>query len=46
MRPDDGRLVPNFVRLALAGRPLTVHEDDTQTRSLQYVDDLVEGSSG
>jgi dTDP-glucose 4,6-dehydratase len=46
MRPDDGRLVPNFARLALTGRPLTVHGHGTQTRNLQYVDDLVEGSSG
>lgn len=43
MRPDDGRLVPNLVRQALAGEPLTVYGDGTQTRSLQYVDDLVEG---
>ena len=43
MRPDDGRMVPNFISQALAGRPLTVYGDGTQTRSLQYVDDLVEG---
>jgi dTDP-glucose 4,6-dehydratase len=42
-RPDDGRMVPNFISQALAGRPLTVYGDGTQTRSLQYVDDLVEG---
>ena len=43
MRPDDGRMVPNFIRQALAGEPLTVYGDGTQTRSVQYVDDLVEG---
>jgi nucleoside-diphosphate-sugar epimerase len=42
-RPDDGRMIPNFICGALAGRPLTVYGDGTQTRSLQYVDDLVEG---
>jgi dTDP-glucose 4,6-dehydratase len=43
MRPDDGRMIPNFIRQALAGEPLTVYGDGTQTRSVQYVDDLVEG---
>src|SRR5215203_5064557 len=43
MRPDDGRLVPNFIRQALLGEPLAVYGDGTQTRSLQYVDDLIEG---
>ena len=43
MRPDDGRMVPNFVRQALAGEPLTLYGEGTQTRSVQYVDDLVEG---
>jgi dTDP-glucose 4,6-dehydratase len=43
MRPDDGRVVPNFIRQALSGRPLTVHGEGMQTRSLQYVDDLIEG---
>ena len=43
MRPDDGRAVPTFIRQALAGEPLTVAGDGTQTRSIQYVDDLVEG---
>ena len=36
-------MVPSFISQALAGRPLTVYGDGTQTRSLQYVDDLVEG---
>jgi dTDP-glucose 4,6-dehydratase len=43
MRGDDGRVVPNFVTQALAGRPLTVYGDGSQTRSFCYVDDLVEG---
>ena len=43
MRPDDGRMIPNFVSQALRGEPLTVYGDGSQTRSLQYVDDLVEG---
>jgi dTDP-glucose 4,6-dehydratase len=43
MRSDDGRAVPTFVRQALAGKPLTVHGDGSQTRSLCYVDDLVDG---
>jgi dTDP-glucose 4,6-dehydratase len=44
MRPDDGRMIPNFVSQALAGRPLTVYGDGSQTRSVKYVDDLVEGT--
>ena len=43
MRMHDGRAVPTFIRQALAGEPLTVHGDGSQTRSLCYVDDLVEG---
>ena len=43
MRPEDGRMIPNFISQALAGKPITVYGDGTQTRSLQYVDDLVEG---
>jgi nucleoside-diphosphate-sugar epimerase len=43
MEPHDGRVVSNFVRQALAGEPLTVYGDGSQTRSFQYVDDLVEG---
>ncbi len=42
-RPGDGRVVPNFISQALSGTPLTVYGDGTQTRSLQYVDDLVDG---
>ena len=43
MRLDDGRVVPNFIRQALNGEALTVYGDGAQTRSFQYVDDLVEG---
>ena len=42
MRSDDGRVVPNFIRQALAGQALTVYGDGMQTRSFCYVDDLVE----
>jgi dTDP-glucose 4,6-dehydratase len=42
-REDDGRMVPNFIRQALLGEPLSVYGDGTQTRSVQYVDDLIEG---
>jgi nucleoside-diphosphate-sugar epimerase len=40
---DDGRMVPTFAGQALRGEPVTVHGDGSQTRSLCYVDDLVEG---
>lgn len=40
---DDGRAVPSFVKAAFKGSPLPVHGDGMQTRSLCYVDDLVEG---
>ena len=43
MRPGDGRVLPNFMMQALRGEPLTVYGDGKQTRSLCYVDDLVEG---
>ncbi|MDF3049886.1 MAG: UDP-glucuronate decarboxylase [Pseudonocardia sp.] len=43
MRADDGRAVPTFIRQALVGEALTVAGDGSQTRSIQYVDDLVEG---
>jgi dTDP-glucose 4,6-dehydratase len=43
MRPHDGRAVPTFIRQALAGEPLTVAGDGLQTRSVCYVDDLVDG---
>jgi dTDP-glucose 4,6-dehydratase len=43
MDPDDGRVVSNFITQALRGEALTVYGDGSQTRSFQYVDDLVEG---
>ncbi|ANS62779.1 NAD-dependent epimerase/dehydratase [Streptomyces lincolnensis] len=43
MRPHDGRVVSTFIRQALAGTPLTVYGDGSQTRSFCYVDDLVRG---
>ena len=43
MRPHDGRAIPTFIRQALAGEPLTVTGNGTQTRSICYVDDTVEG---
>jgi dTDP-glucose 4,6-dehydratase len=43
MRPHDGRAVPTFIDQALRNEPLTVHGDGSQTRSLCYVDDLIEG---
>jgi dTDP-glucose 4,6-dehydratase len=43
MRPNDGRAIPAFTSQALTGRPITVAGDGSQTRSIIYVDDLVEG---
>ncbi|HEY2918973.1 MAG TPA: UDP-glucuronic acid decarboxylase family protein [Candidatus Binatia bacterium] len=43
MRLRDGRVVPNFIMQALKGEPLTVYGQGQQTRSFQYVDDLVAG---
>ena len=43
MHPHDGRVVSNFVVAALADRPLPVYGEGTQTRSFQYIDDLIEG---
>jgi dTDP-glucose 4,6-dehydratase len=43
MRSGDGRVVPNFITQALAGKPLTVYGDGKQTRSFCYVGDLVDG---
>jgi dTDP-glucose 4,6-dehydratase len=43
MRHQDGRVVPNFIDQALKNEPLTVYGDGSQTRSFQYVSDLVEG---
>jgi len=43
MNPDDGRVVSNFIVQALKGQDITIFGDGTQTRSFQYVDDLLEG---
>ena len=43
MRPDDGRVVSNFIMQALNGDPITIYGNGSQTRSFCYVDDLVEG---
>lgn len=43
INPDDGRVIPNFVKQALGGKPLTIYGDGEQTRSYCYVSDLVAG---
>ena len=43
MRPKDGRAIPAFITQAMRGEPITVAGDGSQTRSVCYVDDLVEG---
>ena len=43
MRLDDGRVVTNFIRQAMAGEPITIHGKGAQTRSFCYVSDQVEG---
>ena len=43
MRQDDGRAIPNFISQALAGEPLTIFGDGSQTRSFCYIDDMVLG---
>lgn len=43
MRPDDGRVVPEFIMQALKGEELTVHGGGAQTRSFCYISDLVDG---
>lgn len=44
MALDDGRVVSNFVAQALTGTPLTIYGHGEQTRSFQYVSDLIEGT--
>ena len=46
MRKDDGRAIPEFITAALEGRPLIVHGDGSQTRSIGYVDDMIDGVIG
>ena len=43
MNPDDGRVVSNFIVQALTNQDITIYGDGSQTRSFQYVDDLVNG---
>jgi UDP-glucuronate decarboxylase len=43
MHPNDGRVVSNFIVQALRNEDLTIYGDGSQTRSFQYIDDLVEG---
>src|SRR6059036_3279700 len=43
MRIDDGRAIPAFISQALAGQPLTIFGDGSQTRSFQYISDLIDG---
>jgi UDP-glucuronate decarboxylase len=43
MRPDDGRVVSNFIMQALQDEPITIYGDGQQTRSFCYVDDLIDG---
>ena len=43
MRPDDGRVISNFIVQALTNKPITIYGEGLQTRSFCYVDDLIEG---
>ena len=43
MRPDDGRVVSNFIVQALNNEPITIYGDGSQTRSFCYIDDMLEG---
>ncbi|KAG1219759.1 hypothetical protein G6F68_021357 [Rhizopus microsporus] len=43
MSPVDGRVVSNFIMQAIKGEPLTIYGDGEQTRSFQYVHDLIDG---
>lgn len=43
MSPDDGRVISNFILQALKGESITIYGDGSQTRSFQYVDDLIDG---
>jgi UDP-glucuronate decarboxylase len=43
MRPDDGRVISNFIVNALSNKPITIYGDGSQTRSFCYIDDMVEG---
>lgn len=43
MRPDDGRVISNFIMQALKGEDITIYGNGAQTRSFCYIDDLIEG---
>ena len=43
MHPNDGRVVSNFIIQALQDKDITIYGDGTQTRSFQYISDLIEG---
>jgi UDP-glucuronate decarboxylase len=43
MQPNDGRVVSNFIMQALLNKDITIYGDGSQTRSFQYIDDLIEG---
>ena len=43
MNPDDGRVVSNFIMQALRGEDITIYGEGTQSRSFQYIDDLIDG---
>ena len=43
MRPEDGRVISNFITQTLTNKPITVYGDGSQTRSFQYVTDLIDG---
>ena len=46
MLPNDGRVVSNFIIQALNNEDITIYGDGKQTRSFQYIDDLIEGWCG
>lgn len=43
MSPEDGRVISNFIMQALRNEPITIYGDGSQTRSFQYIDDLIDG---
>jgi len=43
MRPDDGRVISNFITEAINNKPITIYGDGKQTRSFCYIDDMIEG---
>ncbi len=43
MRPDDGRVISNFIVQTLNNKPITIYGDGSQTRSFCYINDLIEG---